>query len=126
MHPPNAKHKPNKGRHRHARKGQEPEMMQPTAYVHLTKTQEAAWWKRMEASEKPPTMEQRSFLQAVAQRCRTEQQELNRWNAPGGSRSSGVLSESVRACLFGDPGAGKSHCIHLRACLFGDPGAGTN
>ena len=113
-----AKHKPSKHGPRHGRKKEEPETAQSTAYVHLTKVREAAWWKKLQSSDKPPTAEQRAFLKCVAQRCSTEQQELHQWNAPGGSRRGDILSEPERVCLFGDPGAGKSHCIHLLRDFF--------
>ena len=98
--------------------GCDAEVAQASAYVHYQKANIPAWWKKIRAADKPPTPEQESFLQHVLNRCQTEQCELNRWNGPVKTRKSDMLSEPVRICLFGDPGAGKSHCLHLLRDCF--------
>ena len=49
--------------------------------------------------------------------CRTEHNELGKV-AAGSTKKAKVLSEPSCACLFGLPGAGKSHCLLLLRRFF--------
>ena len=71
------------------------------------------------ASDERPTDEQKAFLDHVIARCNIEQKELGQTRAHV-AESKTNYSEPVRTCLFGIPGAGKSHCIKLLRKLFED------
>ena len=100
------------------RQRDDPNVTQARAYIRLEKTSIEAWWKKVGASDKPPTPEQQKFLKSVIARCFREQKELGRWNRPAKQGKTKSLSESLRLVLLGIPGAGKSHCIHLLRDLF--------
>ena len=68
-----------------------------------------AWLSTLRASKEPPTAEQDRFLQRVVGRCCQERAELSKTSLT--SKKERSLSEPVRDCLFGLPGAGKSTCI---------------
>ena len=70
-------------------------------------------------SDERPTDEQKAFLDHVIARCNIEQKELGQTRAHV-AESKTNYSEPVRTCLFGIPGAGKSHCIKLLRKLFED------
>ena len=91
---------------------------QKHAYVQLEEKRVEEWWKRVETSSKPPTAEQRRFLESVIARCRQEQEELNALGASSPDKRTRSLSESKRSMLLGMPGAGKSHCILLLRDFF--------
>ena len=103
------------------KKQEDPNVTQARAYVNLQQTNIDAWWQKQESSAKPPTSEQRKFIQSVIQRCLVEQKELHSWtgswSGPASQKKDG-LSESKRMALLGIPGAGKSHCIHLLRDFF--------
>ena len=82
---------------------------QGTAYLKLKQANISAWWRKVQTSDKKPNAQQTHFLEAVSSRCKTEAAELNRWNGPVKSRRANMLSEPVRICLFGDPGAGTNY-----------------
>ena len=109
---------PAKSRRLRAKGKRSPPFAQAGAYVELSKQNVAVWWRKIASSEKPPTEEQRRFLQDVIARCEKEQHELNVWNSPGCYRKTGMLTEPARRCLLGRPGAGKSHCIELLRDFF--------
>ena len=84
---------------------------QARSYVTWKKEQVDVWLQSLRNGKEPPTAEQDRFLQRVVQRCKEERAEL----APSDGQKKKKLSEPVRDCLFGIPGAGKSTCIkHLR------------
>ena len=84
---------------------------QARSYVTWKKEKVDGWLQTLRNGKEPPTAEQDRFLQRVVQRCKAERAEL----APSGAQKKKNLSEPVRDCLFGIPGAGKSTCIkHLR------------
>ena len=89
-----------------------PDMEQSRAYVKLTATEEAGWWRKVRGSDKPPTREQEKFLESVIRRCKEEQRELSRWMSPEGGQKPEELSEPARLCLLGIPGAGKSCLLY--------------
>ena len=96
------------------------------AYVKYRQTDSKAWLGKIMASDERPTDEQKVFLERVITRCNAEQKELSRTRAHVAERNS-TLSEPVRDCLFGIPGAGKSHCIKMlrsffEECLHWEPG----
>ena len=70
------------------------------------------------------TVEQREFVKAIINRCSEEREEMLADAVPKRSRkaaavaSQRLMSEPLRACLFGIPGAGKSHCIKLLRSFF--------
>ena len=105
--------------YKHAKaKHDDPTYAQGSAYMKLKKTNIAAWWRKVNNSEKKPNPQQTAVIEAVSVRCQAEQAELNRWNGPVKNRRADMLSEPLRVCVLGDPGAGKSHCIHLLRSFF--------
>ena len=79
----------------------------------------------MQAKE-TPSPEQWTFLKRIMDRCCPERSELL---SPGvrAARSSKKLSEPVRDCLFGIPGAGESSCLkwvrsYFEECLAWEDG----
>ena len=78
---------------------------QGTVYMKFKQANIAAWWRKVNASDRKPNAHQTAFLEAVSTRCQTEAVELNRSNGPVKGRRNDILSEPMRVCLFGDPGA---------------------
>ena len=101
------KQKPRRG----GQKQFHPAAHQQRAYVNWSNSNADSWLAAEEAKAEPPTAEQRVFLRAIITRCQRERGEL-------ASASKQDLSEPMRACLFGIPGAGKSHCIKLVRRFF--------
>ena len=81
---------------------------QGCAYMHLKRANTQAWWRKINAGKKPPNAEQKAFLESVIQRCEAEANELPKLHTR--ARKSTILSEPLRSCLFGIPGAGIS-CV---------------
>jgi hypothetical protein len=92
---------------------------QSRAYIKLRKADAKVWMDTLLASDERPTDEQRRFLERVIARCSEEHAELGKPRVPAAGKSIN-LSEPVRDCLFGIPGAGKSHCIKLLRRFFED------
>ena len=101
---------------------------QTKAYCKWNSAVEKIWWDRvLKNATEPLTHEQTSFLECMVQRCKKEQQEMESLETHLHSKvlkkkdtktdkSIAELSDPMRACLFGIPGAGKSTCIkHLRS-----------
>ena len=86
------------------------------AYMKFQKSDAQTWLDKL-PSDKKPTEQQRAFLDRVIQRCSVEHVELNKVRALAAGQKAN-LSEPVRDCLFGIPGAGKSHCIKLVRLFF--------
>ena len=91
--------------------------IQCRAYVQYQKRDVAAWKKNLMQSPEAPNQEQAAFLDRVLKRCEEEHAELGR---AGGlvTQKDQHLSEPIRDCLLGIPGAGKSHCIKLVRLFF--------
>ena len=87
------------------------------AYVQSGASSIEAWKAALKASDENPTEEQWKFLDSVIKRCAQEQAELGPLRAAP-SKQALSLSETTRCCLFGIPGAGKSHCIKLVRKFF--------
>jgi hypothetical protein len=85
---------------------------QSRAYINLRKANAKAWMAALLASDERPTEEQRRFLDRVIARCSEEHAELGKACVPAAGKTID-LSEPVRDCLFGIPGAGMSHCSKL-------------
>ena len=47
------------------KKKEDPSVTQARAYINLQQANIDAWWQKQEASEKPPTTEQRQFIESV-------------------------------------------------------------
>ena len=71
----------------------------------------------MSTSEDAPNEAQALFLDRIMQRCHEEHKDFRAAGALV-AQNTRSLSEPVRACLLGIPGAGKSHCIKLLRRLF--------
>ena len=110
---------------------------QQKAYSSWNEEKCTEWWAKLKASDEPPTEEQESFLRCVETRCRQERKELEALERQQHSemiankaqqrkrnkkkiQKKTKLSEPLRACLFGLPGAGKSTCIKYLRSYFQD------
>ena len=87
------------------------------AYTKFRKSDAQTWVNQLNNSDDKPTEQQRAFLDRVLDRCSIEHVELNKQRALAAGQKAD-LSEPVRDCLFGIPGAGKSHCIKLVRRFF--------
>ena len=101
-----------------ARRQVHPAAHQQRAYIHWQDDEVDQWLATETAGTEPPTEEQTHFLRAVVKRCRHEQRDLARAGNHQLPAKKPNLSEPMRACLFGIPGAGKSHCIKLIRRFF--------
>ena len=97
-----------------------PAAHQQRGYVKWSNSNADSWLATEEAKAEPPTAEQRVFLRAIIHRCQREQDELACAGDILRPKAKRDLSEPMRACLFGIPGAGKSHCIKLVRRFFED------
>ena len=95
---------------------------QEKAYTTWTQLKEEDWWVKTRSHAEAPTQEQEAFLKCVIERCNTERRELasqrlrdlrtsNRKKSK--TQDNQKLTEALRICLFGIPGAGKSSCLKL-------------
>ena len=109
------------------------QVYQEKAYSSWNEEKCTEWWAKLRASDEPPTEEQERFLRCVETRCLQERKELQALERQQHSemiankaqqrkhkkkkvQKKMQLSEPLRACLLGLPGAGKSTCIkHLRS-----------
>ena len=91
--------------------------IQSRAYAKYAKADATAWRKALYGSKDAPNEAQALFLDRVIQRCEEEHTDFRDAGAPV-AQNTKSLSEPMRACLFGIPGAGKSHCIHLLRRFF--------
>jgi hypothetical protein len=91
--------------------------IQCRAYVQYQKRDVAAWKKNLMQSPEAPNKEQEAFLDRVLKRCEEEHAELGRAGVLVTQKDQ-HLSEPIRDCLLGIPGAGKSHCIKLVRLFF--------
>ena len=87
------------------------------AYTKFRKSDAKNWVEQLMESDDKPTKQQRAFVDRVIERCSIEHSELNKVRALAAGQKPD-LSEPVRDCLFGIPGAGKSHCIKLVRRFF--------
>ena len=81
-----------------------PQVAQARAYISMDIKKGDMWLRNLCSSEEKPNDEQGRSLRGVVERCKTGRAELHR-------NSSLELSEPMRACLMGFPGAGKSKCL---------------
>ena len=86
------------------------------AYSTHCKSDIRQWIADLKKSDDRPSPEQEHFLKHVIARCDIEQSELK--VSGGRAPQNNKFTEPVRACLFGIPGAGKSHCIKLVRRFF--------
>ena len=108
---------------------------QEQAYSTWTEQKCTDWWKKVKESDEPPTPEHETFLRCVETRCLQEKKELealeqqqHRKMSSGKARQRKCtkktaqkrtsLSEPLRTCLLGLPGAGKSTCIKYLRSYF--------
>ena len=87
------------------------------AYAKYAKADATAWTKALSGAKDARNQAQALFLDHIIQRCEEEHQYFHDVGAPA-AQNSKSLSEPMRACLFGIPETGKSHCIHLLRRFF--------
>ena len=90
----------------------------------------AAWLSTVQGGDEKPTDEQMQVLERIIGRCRQEAADFRREaetvaepakkrrKATRRKRAAGAVSEPVRDCLLGMPGAGKSYCLTLIRRFF--------
>ena len=64
------------------KRGKEPAVEQARVYEKFSQGSLAAWWRKTLAGKKPPTPEQRRFLESVFQRSQKEFEEFNVCKGP--------------------------------------------
>ena len=112
---------------------------QEKAYANWDETKAKDWWRKVRSSSEKPTDEQEAFLLRIEKRCRQEQKEFAKHQATlqqeatrtaankkksaqkkrrRQKKDAANISEPLRTCLFGLPGAGKSTCLKLLRSYF--------
>ena len=80
------------------------------AYTSWNHSNAQKWLKNVQSSEKPLNKEQLKFMHRIIDRCHEEAKEFK--------SNAKMASETVRDCLLGHPGTGKSQCIKMVRIFF--------